>query len=511
MVNSLREGLQHVYFPDGNIFCDTRPSSLFITVMKKSKCGGCESPIKLSLIDHSEPSAKHFEEILESISEKPLSTVTIRYNDLPRIDHDPVSLFADPCTKASELLIGALAQLGSTIKAACPYLKDRDDEDELLRYFGFILCREEKGRLIKVQSLDPDELVLPLVERNSVLTIVLKGTECGSPFHCPPLHGSPVRSILKGISATLGNPNMLSVGRASRRSSQVEFPPKLHRPATIELSKTPQSTAAAARQELLVTAEMKLNVKSPSPSPSPFASVSFYPSVRKSACAIAEITRREIGGRRRVTVHSKPESVDYIFYKAFEEQAKKVPSQDTPQHGVQPGAVGGPPPPPRRHFQGLQRRDLNRSVSFASFSKGPEDSPAHPPVRRESKIKRQIKKFFQGKRSLRSARTQASIRIEKQVSDEGFQAFSEPSLGDQNEKEKGERGRRGTRRRREERFQEDKMDIVEVVPPALEPVEEGRHPSKRHSTGIMKGGGAKLLKTSSHPKLRHPPYLESSI
>ena len=291
------------------------------------------------------------------------------------------------------------------------------------------------------------------------------------------------------------------LGRTSRKSSLVEFPSQFHCPATTELSKTPQSTtkAAAACQELLVAAEMKLDAKSPSTSPSPFASVSFYPSVRKSAYAIAEITRREVGGRRGISVHSKPESTDDIFYKAFEEQAKRDSSQDTPQRVVQPGAVGGHHPPAKRHFQGLQKRDLDRSVSFASFSKGPEGSPTHPQVRRESKIKRQLKKFFQGKRGLRSAHTQASIRIEKQVSDEGFQVFSEPSLSDQNKKEEGERGRRGTRRgirrRREERIAEDEKGIVEVVPPALGPV------------GILKG--SKLLKTSSQPKLKR--YLESSI
>ena len=272
---------------------------------------------------------------------------------------------------------------------------------------------------------------------------------------------------------------------------------------------TPQSTATAACQELLVTAEMKLDVRSPSPSPSPFASVSFYPTIKKSTYAIADITKRDVAGGRRVTVHKKSESIDYIFYKAFEEQAKKASPRDPPQHAPQPGAVGGRPPSTRRHFPGLQRSDLNRSVSFASLSKAPEGSPAHPRVRRESKIKRQIKKFFKGRRALRPAHTHASIRIEKQVSDEGFQAFSEPLLSDQNEMKETEGGRRGTRRRREERSKEDDMDTSEVVPEALEYVEERRHPSKRHSTGLMKG--AKLLKTSSHPKLRHPPFLESSI
>ena len=36
MVNDLREGYQHVYFPDGDIFSETPPPSVFITVTQVS-------------------------------------------------------------------------------------------------------------------------------------------------------------------------------------------------------------------------------------------------------------------------------------------------------------------------------------------------------------------------------------------------------------------------------------------------------------------------------------------
>ena len=39
MVNDLREGYQHVYFPDGDIFSETPPPSVFITVTQVSGGG----------------------------------------------------------------------------------------------------------------------------------------------------------------------------------------------------------------------------------------------------------------------------------------------------------------------------------------------------------------------------------------------------------------------------------------------------------------------------------------
>ena len=82
----------------------------------------------------------------------------------------------------SELLIGALAQLGSDIKEVCPLIKDREDEEKLLEHFQFVLGREDRGgRVTKLQLLDHDDLVLPLVEKDSVLVIVLKSSStCSS-------------------------------------------------------------------------------------------------------------------------------------------------------------------------------------------------------------------------------------------------------------------------------------------------------------------------------------------
>ena len=39
MVNDLREGYQHIYFPDGDIFSETPPPSVFITVTQVSRGG----------------------------------------------------------------------------------------------------------------------------------------------------------------------------------------------------------------------------------------------------------------------------------------------------------------------------------------------------------------------------------------------------------------------------------------------------------------------------------------
>lgn len=60
---------------------------------------GDDSSDMMSIVDQFE-SPVHEGLGLESISEKPLSSVSIRYDELPNTDHQPIPLFADPSTKS---------------------------------------------------------------------------------------------------------------------------------------------------------------------------------------------------------------------------------------------------------------------------------------------------------------------------------------------------------------------------------------------------------------------------
>ena len=61
----------------------------------------------------------------------------------------------------SELLASSLSRLGSEVSTLCPQISDREDENELARYFHFVLAKESpNGTLVHVRPLNSDEKLL---------------------------------------------------------------------------------------------------------------------------------------------------------------------------------------------------------------------------------------------------------------------------------------------------------------------------------------------------------------
>lgn len=293
---------------------------------------------------------------------------------------------------------------------------------------------------------------------------------------------------------------LICVETVLSRTSQSEVSAKIHRPSIVELTMTPQSTATY--QQLLVSVEMKLDIKASSSCPnSPLSSCSLQPMHHLQASStdlpalLLDVGNEERRGGGGALSHAVSNSVDYIFYKAVEKKAKEC---STPQHA--PSQLGGATP--KKSFPSLRKRNFNRSVSFATFPER-EASPVHSQPRRGNKIVKRIKRFFREKRPLQTAHTHASIRIERQVSDEGFEtSSSEPILGDQRRK-RGE-GRKRRRRKYQHIEEETFGESGATVPPLTE---HNSHPLKRHSTGIMKGRGS----SKPEPRRRHTSHFEISI
>lgn len=155
MIKDLQCGYQHIYFIEDSLITDHAPTSLFINLQSDEPQDDLDVPV-CNGIKHRLDS----DDITENTDGSKLVVVPVYYSDLPGIEVESTSLFADPSTTAMEMLAGALARLGRDITKVCPQINDRDDEDEILQYFQLTLAKEsENGHLEKLSTLENNTLL----------------------------------------------------------------------------------------------------------------------------------------------------------------------------------------------------------------------------------------------------------------------------------------------------------------------------------------------------------------